>query len=105
MAAVVGTVDVSVRRHVDAVRAHEDALASGIQKIAVPVEDDHRMLAAIEHVDAILVVDAHRAVIADFLDAIELGRDPVVTGEEALASQTLVDAILQAARHEARAGR
>ena len=42
--------------------------------------------------------DAHRAVIADFLDAIEQGRDPVVTGEEALASQRLVDDILRAAR-------
>lgn len=42
--------------------------------------------------------DAHRAVIADFLDAIETARDPVVTGEEALASQRLVDDILKAAR-------
>ena len=42
--------------------------------------------------------DAHRAVIADFLDAIEQGRDPVVTGEEALASQRLVDDVLAAAR-------
>lgn len=41
--------------------------------------------------------DAHRAVIGDFLDAIAEGRDPVVTGEEALASQHLVDAILGAA--------
>lgn len=42
--------------------------------------------------------DAHRAVIADFLDAIEQHRDPVVTGEEALASQRLVDDILRVAR-------
>ncbi len=42
--------------------------------------------------------DAHRAVIADFLDAISTGRDPVVTGSEALASQRLVDDILAAAR-------
>lgn len=45
--------------------------------------------------------DAHRAVIADFLDAIGQGRDPVVTGEEALASQRLVDAILGAAGRKA----
>lgn len=45
--------------------------------------------------------DAHRAVIADFLDAIEQRRDPVVTGEEALASQELVDAILKAAQANA----
>lgn len=42
--------------------------------------------------------DAHRAVIADFLDAIETGRQPVVTGREALESQRLVDAILRKAR-------
>lgn len=42
--------------------------------------------------------DAHRAVITDFLDAIAEGRDPVVTGEEALASQRLVDEILQVAK-------
>jgi predicted dehydrogenase len=42
--------------------------------------------------------DAHRAVIADFLDAIEKGHEPVVTGEEALDSQRLVDAILEAGR-------
>lgn len=42
--------------------------------------------------------DAHRALIADFLDACRTGRDPVVSGEEALASQELVDQILAAAR-------
>ena len=42
--------------------------------------------------------DAHRAVIADFLDAIEAGRQPVVTGREALESQRLVDAVLGRAR-------
>ena len=41
--------------------------------------------------------DAHRAVLADFLDAVATGRDPAVTGEEALASQRLVDEILGAA--------
>jgi predicted dehydrogenase len=40
--------------------------------------------------------DAHRAVIADFLDAIEAGRQPRVTGHEALESQRLVDRILAA---------
>ncbi len=38
----------------------------------------------------------HRALIVDFLDAIADGRDPRVTGEEALATQLLVDAILEA---------
>ncbi len=41
--------------------------------------------------------DAHRAVLADFLDAIEQDRDPAVSGEEALASQTLVADILASA--------
>jgi predicted dehydrogenase len=41
--------------------------------------------------------DAHRAVLADFLDAIEQDRDPVVTGEEALATQRLITDILAAA--------
>ena len=38
--------------------------------------------------------DAHRAVLADFLDALEAGRDPAVSAEEALATQELIDAIL-----------
>ncbi|MGA9868565.1 MAG: Gfo/Idh/MocA family oxidoreductase, partial [Acetobacteraceae bacterium] len=36
----------------------------------------------------------HRAVLADFLDAIEQERDPLVTGEAALATQRLIEAIL-----------
>ena len=39
----------------------------------------------------------HRAVLADFLDALEQGRDPVVTGEEALKGHRLIDAILESA--------
>jgi predicted dehydrogenase len=41
--------------------------------------------------------DAHRAVLTDFLDAIERDRDPVVTGEEALATQRLIGEILAVA--------
>jgi predicted dehydrogenase len=40
--------------------------------------------------------DAHRALIADFLDAIAEGRDPRVTGEEALATQKLIADIIRA---------
>ena len=40
--------------------------------------------------------DAHRDLIADFVDAIEQGRDPRVTGEDALATQRLIEAILAA---------
>ena len=40
--------------------------------------------------------DAHRALLSDFLDAVETDRDPAITGEDALASQRLVDTILTA---------
>ncbi|MDF2810881.1 MAG: NAD-binding oxidoreductase, partial [Microvirga sp.] len=40
--------------------------------------------------------DAHRAVLADFLDAIRDGRQPQVSGNEALATQRLVAEILDA---------
>jgi predicted dehydrogenase len=42
--------------------------------------------------------DAHRAVLTDFLDAIEQGRDPAVPGEEALATQRVIEAILEKGR-------
>jgi predicted dehydrogenase len=38
--------------------------------------------------------DAHRALVADFVDAIHRRRQPTVSGEEALASQRLVSAVL-----------
>jgi predicted dehydrogenase len=37
----------------------------------------------------------HREVLRDFLDALDEGRDPLVTGEEALRTHRLIDAILQ----------
>ena len=41
--------------------------------------------------------DAHRAVIEDFLDAMATGRAPSASGEDALATQRLVDEILRKA--------
>jgi predicted dehydrogenase len=41
-------------------------------------------------------IDAHRALIGEFLDACREDRDPAITGEDALASQQLVDEILRA---------
>lgn len=38
--------------------------------------------------------DAHRALIADFADAVAQDRDPMVPGEDALATQRLIDTIL-----------
>ncbi|MGH6760756.1 MAG: Gfo/Idh/MocA family protein [Phyllobacterium sp.] len=40
--------------------------------------------------------DAHRALIGDFLAAVHEGRDPAVTGEEALATQRLIADIIRA---------
>jgi predicted dehydrogenase len=40
--------------------------------------------------------EAHKAVLSDFLDAIEHGRDPAVPGEEALATQRVIEAVLAA---------
>ncbi|MFI5012826.1 MAG: Gfo/Idh/MocA family protein [Hyphomicrobiales bacterium] len=38
--------------------------------------------------------DAHRAVIADFLDALDEGREPAISGREALKAQLLIEALL-----------
>jgi predicted dehydrogenase len=43
--------------------------------------------------------EAHKALITDFLDAIDDGRDPVVSGREAIRVQVLIEAILRSA-HE-----
>ena len=38
--------------------------------------------------------EPHQAVISDFLDAIEQGGDPSISGEEALATQRVIDTII-----------
>ncbi len=38
--------------------------------------------------------EAHKAVLSDFLDAIEQGRDPAIPGEEALATQRVIENII-----------
>ena len=38
--------------------------------------------------------EAHKAVLSDFLDAVEQGRDPAIPGEEALATQRVIENIL-----------
>ena len=40
--------------------------------------------------------EPHKAVLADFLDSIEAGRDPAIPGEEALATQVVIEDILAA---------
>jgi predicted dehydrogenase len=43
--------------------------------------------------------DAHRALIADFLDALDEERDPRANGAEGAATQHLIEAILASARN------
>lgn len=43
--------------------------------------------------------DYHRAVMSDFVDAVREGREPKVTGEEALKVQRLIDALVETGRH------
>ena len=61
MAAIIREVDRVVGPHVDAVGAGILPLAPGAQEVAVAVEDDDRVLAAVEDVDVIVLVDADRA--------------------------------------------
>src|SRR5208283_4766693 len=46
------------------VRALEERLAQGAQEIPITIEHDHRMPAAIEHINPVLRVDADAADIA-----------------------------------------
>jgi len=41
--------------------------------------------------------EAHKALIVDFIDAIEEDRDPLVSGREAVRVQVLIEAILRSA--------
>ena len=56
---VIGKIDRVIAPHGYAVGALELALAPGTQKIAVRVEDDHRMRAARKAVHIIIFVDAY----------------------------------------------
>ena len=58
--AVVGAIEIVVGIDVQAVGAREQAFAPTLDEIAVAVEHDHRVFAAIEDVDAVLAVDADR---------------------------------------------
>ena len=41
--------------------------------------------------------DAHRAVLQDFVDAIEQNREPAVSGQEGLETQQLIEKVLACA--------
>ena len=61
MSAIVGTKDRVVGRHVYAVRPREQAFAPGPEEVPLPIENDHRVFAAIEYIDIVVTVDADRA--------------------------------------------
>jgi hypothetical protein len=71
MAAIVGQEHRVVRRDVDAVGARISTLAPGVPEIAGAVEDDHRVLAAVEHIDVVVAVDADPA---DLLEGPAVGQ-------------------------------
>src|SRR4051812_14864424 len=71
MAAIVGQIDRIVGTHMDAVGARILAFAPRAQKIALAVEDHHRMLATGEAVDIVVFVDADRS---DLLERPALGQ-------------------------------
>jgi predicted dehydrogenase len=45
--------------------------------------------------------DAHRAVLAEFLDALDENREPVNSGRAALLVHDVIDAVLQSSRAHA----
>jgi hypothetical protein len=57
MTVIIGQEDRIVGRHMDAVGSRILAFAPGAQKVALTIENHHRVLAAVEDIDAILAVD------------------------------------------------
>ena len=60
MVGCVDAVERLVRPDGSAVSAREDALAPRVDDGAIAVEDDHGMLAAVEHVDVVVCVNGNR---------------------------------------------
>ena len=71
MAAIVGQEHRVVGRHVNAVGPRILALAPGSQETALSVEHDHRVLAAIEHIDVVVAVHTDPA---DLLERPSVGQ-------------------------------
>lgn len=69
VAAFVGAPDRAIGRAVNCMRTLEQRVAPGSGKAAVTVEDDDRMAAAVEHVDAIVPINR---------DAADVGEVPAV---------------------------
>src|ERR1700741_2928936 len=61
MAAIVGQKDHVVGRHMDPVGPRIPLLAPRAQKIAPAIEDDHRVVAAIEDIDIVVAIDTYTA--------------------------------------------
>jgi hypothetical protein len=71
MAAIVREEHRVVWRHVDAMGSRILPLAPRLQKIALSIEDDHRVLAAVEDVNVVVAVDADPA---NFLERPAVGQ-------------------------------
>ena len=61
MVEIVHQEKVAVRGHINTVSALELTGAPCIHELSVSIEDHHRVVAAIEDVDAVLPVDGHRS--------------------------------------------
>jgi hypothetical protein len=66
MAEIVGAVKQVVFVNMQAVGARELPLSPGAQEVAVTIEHDHRMFAAIKYVDLVLAVDGDRRDVLEF---------------------------------------
>jgi hypothetical protein len=71
MTAIIGQKHRIVERHVNAVRTGILAFAPRSQEITGAVEDHHRVLAAVEHIDIVVTVDADPA---DLLEGPAVGQ-------------------------------
>ena len=97
-------IDRVVGSHVHAMGTGEHAFAPGTQKVALAVEHDHRMLAAVEHVDVVVAIDANGANLVErpairqaapaFLDAIT-----IVSGAQNHGHAVSPKCVLGASRH------
>src|ERR1044071_6416289 len=65
MVAVIGAIERVVRPDMQTVGAVEQRLAPGIEQVSIAVEDHHRVLAAIEHIDPVLPIDGDRSDVSE----------------------------------------
>ena len=93
---------VAVSAWIGIVVAEETIKLSIFERLHVAASDRYRMIRAyvdMQHDRAGLIVSrtSFRQLIADFLDAVDQGRPPRISGREALAVHRLIDALLLSA--------